>query len=183
MIKLKFYGLGGQGVVTASKILSTAVSLHEGRYAITVPSYGYERRGAPVNTSIVVDENPVLVNCFVYEPDIVVVFDASIIDKNVNISEGIHKDSVLVLNTEKASVLEKYSKFGFKEIYYADGTEIAHEVTGVAVPNGSMMGVLAKTGVVGIESAQKAVEEVFGKKVGELNAKAARKAYEATKKM
>jgi len=43
--------------------------------------------------------------------------------------------------------------------------------------------VLAKTGVVGIESAEKAVEEVFGKKVGELNAKAARKAYEATKKM
>jgi len=183
MIKLKFYGLGGQGVVTASKILSTAVSLHEGRYAITVPSYGYERRGAPVNTSIVVDDEPVLVNCFVYEPDIVAVFDASIIDKNVNISEGIHKDSILVLNTDNANVLERYSKFGFKEIYYADGTKIAHEITGVAVPNASMMGVLAKTGVMNIESAEKSVEETFGKKVGEVNAKAARKAYEATKKM
>ena len=45
MIQLKFYG--GQGVVTAAKkLLSKAVSLYEDEYAITVPSYGHERRGA-----------------------------------------------------------------------------------------------------------------------------------------
>ena len=48
MKRLKFYGLGGQGVVTAGKVLSSAVSLHEDKYAITVPAYGHERRGAPV---------------------------------------------------------------------------------------------------------------------------------------
>ncbi len=56
MIKLKFYGLGGQGVVTAAKMFSEAVSLYEDKYAITVPAYGHERRGAPVNTSIIMDE-------------------------------------------------------------------------------------------------------------------------------
>ncbi len=45
MKRLKFYGLGGQGVVTAGKVLSSAVSLHEDKYAITVPAYGHERRG------------------------------------------------------------------------------------------------------------------------------------------
>ena len=52
MIKLKFFGLGGQGIVTAAKTLSEAVSIYEEEYAITVPAYGHERRGAPVNTSI-----------------------------------------------------------------------------------------------------------------------------------
>ena len=50
MIKLKFFGLGGQGIVTAAKTLSEAVSIYEEEYAITVPAYGHERRGAPVNT-------------------------------------------------------------------------------------------------------------------------------------
>ena len=50
MIRLKFYGLGGQGVVTAAKVLSEAVSIYEGKYAVTIPAYGHERRGAPVYT-------------------------------------------------------------------------------------------------------------------------------------
>ena len=93
MIQLKFYGIGGQGVVTAAKLLSKAVSLYEDEYAITVPSYGHERRGAPVNTSIIVDREPVLLNSFVYEPDIVVVFDPELIHKKVNVAEGIHPNS------------------------------------------------------------------------------------------
>ena len=44
MIKLKFFGLGGQGIVTAAKTLSEAVSIYEEDYAITVPAYGHERR-------------------------------------------------------------------------------------------------------------------------------------------
>ena len=113
MIQLKFYGIGGQGVVTAAKLLSKAVSLYEDEYAITVPSYGHERRGAPVNTSIIVDREPVLLNSFVYEPDIVVVFDPELIHKKVNVAEGIHPDSVLVLNSEREDVLKAYGEMGF----------------------------------------------------------------------
>ena len=60
MLQLKFFGIGGQGVVTGAKILSKAVSLYEDEYAVTIPSYGHERRGAPVNTSMIVDKEPVL---------------------------------------------------------------------------------------------------------------------------
>lgn len=81
MIRLKFYGLGGQGVVTAAKVLSAAVSIHEGKYAVTIPAYGHERRGAPVYTDVVVDNEPILLNCFVYEPDIVLVMDPSVREK------------------------------------------------------------------------------------------------------
>lgn len=183
MIRLKFYGLGGQGIVTAAKMLSEAVSLHEDKYAVTVPAYGHERRGAPVNTSIIVDDEPVLVNSFVYEPDIVLVADHTIIEKGVDISEGIHKDSILVLNTDDENVLSVYKKYNFKEVYYVDGTQVALDTIGKPIPNGSMLGALAATGVVKIESVEKAIRFTFGERAGDKNAKAARIAYENTKKM
>ncbi|MHC1719846.1 MAG: 2-oxoacid:acceptor oxidoreductase family protein [Clostridiaceae bacterium] len=183
MIRLKFYGLGGQGLVTAAKMLSEAVSLYEGKYAITVPAYGAERRGAPVNNSIVIDDEPVLVNCFVYEPDIVLVADHTITEKGVDISEGIHKDTILVLNTEDENVLETYKKYNFKKIYYVDATQVALDIIGMPIPNGSMLGELAATGLVKIESIEKAIKDTFGEKAGDKNAKAARSAYEKTRKM
>lgn len=183
MIKLKFYGLGGQGVVTAGKVFSEAASLHEDKYAITIPAYGHERRGAPVNTSIIMDEEPILVNSFVYDPDIVLVMDHTVVDKGVNISEGINENSILVLNTEDENVLDEYRKYNFKEIYYINGTKIAFENIGRSIPNSSMLGALAGTGLLKIDSVEKAVMSMFGEKAGESNAKAAREAYERIKKM
>ena len=180
MIKLKFFGLGGQGVVTAAKMFSEAYSLYEGNFAITIPAYGHERRGAPVNTSIIADDKPVMQNCFVYEPDVVVVMDASVIDKGVDIAAGIHRDSILVLNTHKKSDVERYSALGFAKVYHTDGTGIAQTNIGMGIPNGSMLGALAKTGIVGIDAIEHAIMDTFGKKAGEKNAKAAREAYEKT---
>lgn len=181
MIKLKFYGLGGQGVVTGSKIFSRAVSIYEDKYAITIPAYGHERRGAPVNASIIMDEKEVIVNTFVYNPDIVLVMDHAIIDKNINIADGIHKDSILVLNTENKNVIEHYKSYGFKKIYYVDGRKIALDNIGRDIPNGSMLGALARTGTVSIEAVEKAIKDIFKGKAGDSNAKAAREAYQRTK--
>ncbi len=181
MIQLKFFGLGGQGIVTAAKMLSEAVSLGEGKFASTVPAYGHERRGAPVNTSIVVDDEPVLQNCFVYEPDVVMVLDPAVVDKGINVAAGIHPETVLVLNTAQDEVVNRFSAMGFEKIFYADGTAVAAQETGRGIPNATMLGALAKTGLVGIEAVAEAVEHTFGKKAGEASARAARRAYNETK--
>ncbi|MDD4081334.1 MAG: 2-oxoacid:acceptor oxidoreductase family protein [Eubacteriales bacterium] len=183
MIKVKFYGTGGQGIVTAGKVLSQAVSLYEDKYAITVPAYGHERRGAPVNTSIIIDTEPVLVNSFVYEPDYVMVLDPGVLIHNVDVGAGIHEDSVLVLNAVDPDIVEKFRGFGFKTIYCADGTGTALEHIGLPIPNGSMLGVLAAAGLVGIDALEKALIDSFGQKAGEKNAKAARECYENHKKV
>ena len=181
MKQLKFYGLGGQGVVTAAKALSIAVSIHEGKYAITVPAYGHERRGAPVFSDVVLDDKPVKQNCFVYEPDVVVVMDAWIDDKNVDVAKGKHGDTVLVLNTDKGETVKRYAdKHGFKNIYYTDATQIALENIGIGIPNASILGALAKTGVVAIEAIEQALKDFFGEKAGEKNANAARDAFNKT---
>lgn len=183
MIKLKFYGLGGQGVVTAAKVFSSAVSLYEDKYAITIPAYGHERRGAPVNTSIIIDDTEVLMNSFVYTPDIVLVMDPGVVDKNVDIAQGINENSILVLNSDKEDIISDYKKYGFKEIHFVDGTQIALDNIGVGIPNGSMLGALAHTGILSIESVEKAIKDSFKGKAGDNNAKAAREAYIRTEKI
>lgn len=182
MQKIKFYGIGGQGAVTAAKVLSIAVSVHQDEYAITVPAYGHERRGAPVYAHIIVDDKPVLLNCYVYEPDIIVVFDDKLIDMDVDLGEGCTEETVVVLNTSSAEMAERYRKtYGFKTIYACDATEAAVRNIGLSIPNSAMLGALAATGVVGIEAVKAAVAESFGK-VGEKNANAAQYAYEHTVK-
>lgn len=184
MRKLKFYGCGGQGVVTAGKVLSGAVSIHEEKYAITIPAYGHERRGAPVFTDVIVDDRPILVNCFVYEPDIVVVMDEAVVEKGIDVGAGKQKDTILVLNTGSDKMAEYYKeKFGFEKVYYSDATRIAFESIGVGIPNGSALGTLAKTGVVSIESVEAALKEFFGEKAGAKNADSARRSYEETKEI
>ena len=181
MLQLKFFGLGGQGIVTASKILSSAVSLCENKYAITVPSYGHERRGAPVYTSIIIDSKPILLNCFVYEPDIVLAMDDALMDKDIDVSLGKKKKSILVLNSANAGKIAAYKKLNFSKMYYVDGTHIAIKHIGRGIPNGSMLGALACTGIVKIESIESAIMDNFGPKAGKLNAQAAREAYESIK--
>lgn len=184
MKQIKFYGLGGQGVVTAAKVLSAAVSLYENEFAITIPSYGHERRGAPVYTDIIVDSRPILLNCYVYEPDIVMVADESVIDKNIDVSKGKHDDTVLVLNTTDRLTALRYSReYLFREVYYVDATSIALKCTGRGIPNGAMLGALAKTGVVKIQSVEAALKEMFGERAGEKNASAAKESYEAIRKL
>ncbi|MBA4698442.1 MAG: 2-oxoacid:acceptor oxidoreductase family protein [Ruminococcus sp.] len=184
MKNMKFYGVGGQGVVTATKVMSSAVSLYEDKYAITVPAYGHERRGAPVYSDIIMDDKPITLNCFVYHPDVVIVMDETVVDKNVNIGAGCAEHTILVLNTGSREKAESLAcQFGFKEVYYADATHIAVEYIGRNIPNGPILGVLAKTGIVSIESIETALIDFFGEKAGEKNAKSARAAYEKTAKM
>ena len=184
MKQIKLYGLGGQGVVTAAKALSIALSIYEGAYANMVPAYGHERRGAPVYTDLMFDGEPILLNSFVYEPDVVIVLDDTVREKNINVGAGITKDAVLVINTASEKTAMDYKDmYGFKEVFFVDGMKIALETIGRGIPNGAMLGALAKTGLVKIDSITEALKEIFGAKAGESNAESARKAYENTEKM
>ena len=80
MYQLKLYGLGGQGVVTAARILVEACTIYDGKYARSLPAYGHERRGAPVFADVMIDEVQILLSSFVYDPDCVMLFDPSFDD-------------------------------------------------------------------------------------------------------
>ena len=77
MIEIRFHGRGGQGAVTSAELLALA-AIGEGKYAQAFPSFGPERRGAPVVAFCRIDEERIRIRANIYEPDIVVVLDASL---------------------------------------------------------------------------------------------------------
>ncbi len=76
-----------------------AVSEHQNEYAITVPTYAHERRSAPIYAHIIVDEVAVLLNCYVYDTDIITVLDDKVVYMGVNADEGCAEDTVMAINT------------------------------------------------------------------------------------
>src|SRR3970282_1240479 len=65
-----------QGAVIASKILAAA-AFKEGKHVQAFPAFGVERRGAPVAAFARLAEQPILLRCQIYEPDHVIVLDAT----------------------------------------------------------------------------------------------------------
>ena len=58
MIEVLWHGRGGQGAFTAARLLGAAGSLEPGRYGLAFPSFGPERRGAPMRAFTKLDTLP-----------------------------------------------------------------------------------------------------------------------------
>lgn len=174
MQQVKICGLGGQGAVTASKILAEAVSIEEMRYAVTVPAYGHERRGAPVFADVMIDDEPIELRSFVYEPDYVLVFDPTVRDKGLDYMKGTDENTVFVVNISNCEVPEHLKD---RKLIFADATLTALEVINRDVPNSAMLGLFARTGAVRIDSIVGALNKVFSGDGGK-NARAAALCFE-----
>ncbi|ADC69166.1 pyruvate/ketoisovalerate oxidoreductase, gamma subunit [Methanocaldococcus sp. FS406-22] len=170
MIEIRFHGRGGQGAVTAAQILAKA-AFYDGKFCQAFPFFGVERRGAPVMAFTRIDDKKITLRCQIYEPDYVVVQDATLLE-SVNVVEGLKKDGAVIINTVKDDL-----DLGYKT-YTIDATGIALDVLGVPIVNTAMVGAFAGvTGIVSIESVKKAILDTFKGKLGEKNAKAAEVAY------
>ena len=102
MIEIRIHGRGGQGAVIASQILAEAAFL-EGMHVQAFPSFGSERRGAPVTAFLRLDNSPVQVRSEVYRPDGVIVLDQSFISLNlVNVLAGLKPGGWILINTAKS---------------------------------------------------------------------------------
>ncbi|MHA1953596.1 MAG: 2-oxoacid:acceptor oxidoreductase family protein, partial [Candidatus Heimdallarchaeaceae archaeon] len=79
MLEIRFHGRGGTGSVLASRALAKA-AFYAGKHAVTFPSFGAERRGAPVIPYIRINEKPIYQRTQIYEPDMIVVLDKSLLE-------------------------------------------------------------------------------------------------------
>ncbi|WP_456367299.1 pyruvate/ketoisovalerate ferredoxin oxidoreductase subunit gamma [Thermococcus sp.] len=180
MIEIRFHGRGGQGAVTAANILASA-AFKEGKYVQAFPFFGVERRGAPVTAFTRIDDKPIRIKTQIYEPDVVVVLDPSLLD-TVDVTAGLKDNGIVIINTEKSKeeVLEKLKKKPAK-LALVDATTIALEILGLPITNTAILGAVAKaTGLVNLESVQEAIKETFSGNLGEKNAKAAEEAFNKT---
>jgi 2-oxoacid:acceptor oxidoreductase gamma subunit (pyruvate/2-ketoisovalerate family) len=176
--EVRIHGRGGQGSVTAAEILAHAAFI-EGKSVQAFPYFGGERRGAPVKAFARISNEPILVHSQIYNPDYVIVLDPYIY-KVVDVTEGLKKDGIVVMNTKKRP--EELGLKGWR-VATVDATGIALElnllVAGLPVVNTSILGAFAKaTGEVKLESVLKAVKETWTGAAGEKNSKATELAYE-----
>jgi pyruvate ferredoxin oxidoreductase gamma subunit len=172
--EIRTHGRGGQGAVTAMEILAKAAGL-DGRYVQAFPSFGVERRGAPVKAFCRISDHPITIRSQVYEPNYVIILDPSL-SGLAEVTEGLKENSVIVLNSNGKD--KDRAKFIQKSHAY-DATSLAIDVLGKDIVNTAMLGVFAKvTGSVSLESLLKILEEKFSGRLAELNTELVKRAYD-----
>jgi len=162
--------------VTSTELIALA-AINEGKYAQAFPSFGPERRGAPVMAFVRIADVPIRTREKVYQPDIVVVLDPTIL-KIVDVTAGLKKKGMVVLNTSKDEG-EVSKAFGIKaKMALVDATDIAMKHLGRPITNTTMLGALIKaTGIIDIRSMEAPLKKRFGR-IAEKNLNAMREAYE-----
>lgn len=178
VFETRFHGRGGLGVVTSAELLARA-AISEGKYAQSFPSFGPERRGAPVQAFLRISEEPIRVRTNVYEPDIVVVIDPLLL-RTIDVTSGLKENGKIIINTSK-SVDELKTKLGFKwPVATVNATRIARETIGLPIANTAMVGAFLKvTGAVQMDSLLEQIKERFGNRA-QANIEAMQRAYEET---
>lgn len=178
MIEIRIHGRGGQGAVTSAEMIALA-AIEEQKYAQGFPSFGPERRGAPVVAFARVDEKPIRLRSKIYQPDVAVVLDPTLL-KILDPSQGLKPGGLLIINTNK-SIQQIKAEFGYQaRIATVDADLIAREELGLPITNTTMIGALVRaTGLVQLDSLIRPLQHRFGK-AGERNVKALRRAFNET---
>lgn len=169
MVEVRWLGRGGQGVVTASRLLGEAALL-DGKYAQAFPEFGPERTGAPVLGFTRISDEPIEIHSQIYDPDAIVVIDPGLA-KSPDAAKGLKRGGRLILNLteDPAKVKEEMGLKGAR-LYALDAKRLSMEVIGRPIYNTTMLGALLKvTGWVSVESAKKVVRERFPGEIGEKN--------------
>ncbi|MBC8414038.1 MAG: 2-oxoacid:acceptor oxidoreductase family protein [Nitrospira sp.] len=185
-IEIRWHGRGGQGTVTAAKVLADAC-LSGGGYVQAFPEYGPERAGAPIRAFNRISESVIRMYGPVLKPQVICIADATLMDA-VNVSEGAPDDAIYLVNTSKEpkEIREKLKAKDSQKVFTVDASKIAIESFGRPMPNSSMLGAVCKaTNVVTMDTMVENVVKSFGKKFAQKiidgNTNATKRGFEEVK--
>jgi pyruvate ferredoxin oxidoreductase gamma subunit len=171
MYEVRIHSRGGEGGVTAARLLAHAAFL-DGKHASACPFFGAERRGAPVVSFVRIDDKPIRVYSQIRHPDLVVVLDTTIMDA-VDVLQGLKEGGVVFLNASGKGRGGRYTTFA------VDLTAIALSlglvIAGSPILDTPVLGALARMGIVSFDSAKTAITAMFS---DERNVRAAEAAYQ-----
>ncbi len=171
MFELVFYGRGGQGVVTASRLLAEA-ALIEGKYIQAFPEFGPERSGSPVKSYVRISDSMIETHSLIYSPDILTVIDRRIAS-SPSVFSLCKEGGLVVLNS-----VEVGSKPRRVRLAYVDARGIAGSLGSLKLENTAILGALARASrIVALDSLEKALESRFGGEMLEKNLKALREGF------
>jgi 2-oxoacid:acceptor oxidoreductase gamma subunit (pyruvate/2-ketoisovalerate family) len=178
IIEIRWHGRGGQGAITAAKIVANAAFASGYKGVVMAPTFGTERRGAPVFTSLKISREKIYDLSPIETPDMVVVLDHTLLEE-VNVTTGLKAGGLVVLNTPKP--VDSYNFEGMK-VAVADVTAYAVEAgLPQGIVNSGIIGAFSKaSGLVDIQPLLSAIEEEFAGKKPRENAEAAQITFNRT---
>lgn len=165
--------------MTTGQILAMA-AFYDDKYSQAFPHFGVERAGAPVTAFVRIDDKRIDLRSHVYEPDMAIVLDASLI-KAVDVTAGLKTGGIIIVNSDKSP--KELGIKGSFDVHVIDATAVAMEVFGKPIVNTAMLGAFAAiTKLVSLKSLKRAIDEKFtrakGGKLTELNHKAIESVYQ-----
>ena len=180
MLEIRLHGRGGQGAVIASRILSYAFFL-EGKFAQSFPTFGAERRGAPVAAFVRMADHFINLRSQVVNPDYVIVMAAKLVE-TVDVGAGMEKGGLILINSEHPATW--YSQLAEKSrVATVNANELAlgHHLGSPTMPlvNAPILGAFAKvSGLVSLDSLIEVLPRFVPVKLEE-NRQAMEEAYQA----
>lgn len=180
MIEIRIHGRGGQGAVIASKILACAF-FSEDKYVQAFPKFGVERRGAPVEAFLRIDDHKILVRNNIYTPDHIIVLDQTLIEA-IDVTAGLKKGGWILTNSNRHP--KDFKKLKDYKLACVDANSIAAKYKlgsrSAPIVNTAILGGFAKaTELVKLESVTKAITDEVPIKAND-NSAAAKEAFQNT---
>jgi pyruvate ferredoxin oxidoreductase gamma subunit len=177
MIEVRWHGRGGQGAFTVARILGLAASVYEHKFSQAFPSFGPERRGAPVLGFTRISDKKIYDRSEVKECDYIVVLDDTLIDEKTGL--GLKEGGLVLVNTVRP---EKFSGLSGSKIISIDATTLSLEILGRPITNIAMLGALvAASNIVDAGAVIKAIDYQMGRSIREKNKALFNRAYTITK--
>jgi 2-oxoacid:acceptor oxidoreductase gamma subunit (pyruvate/2-ketoisovalerate family) len=177
MLEFRFHGRGGQGVVLLGR-LAARLYFDAGKHVKEFPKFGVERRGAPVEGYVRVDDAPIDLACQIYNPDVVVVMAESILDQ-VDVTQGMAAGALIVVNTGRSADALASRLAGFRvATVNASAIALRHGLGTPLAPiaNTALFGAFARIMGLEIAAAEKVIHEEL--KRPERNLLSCRAAYD-----
>lgn len=168
MTEILWHGRGGQGAFTAARLLGAAYTLRDDNsYALAFPSFGPERRGAPIRAFTKLDTKPIGNRSEIEKADFSIFLDDTLFSDHA--FEEIKPNGKIILCTKRS--------LSDKRIIKLDGDKLAAEILHLPITNTIMLGAFAAIySEISIENIEEAIRRIMPEKLHEKNIAASRAA-------
>ena len=173
MHEIRWHGRGGQGSFTVARLLGMAASVFEGKFSLAFPSFGPERRGAPVLGFTRISDTRITDRSMMDRCDFAVVLDETLMGPSV--LNGIRENGVVLVNTKDP---QKYRAMTDRRVVDIDATSLAIETLGKPITNTAMLGaLLAVSGVVSLSAVKDEIRQAMPASIAGKNCTVVERAY------
>lgn len=174
MKEIRIHARAGQGAITTAALLGYVYFLR-GMYPFAFPNFGAARMGAPMNAFVRVDNKPVRLRSQIYEPDYIIVADATLL-RGYNCFSGLKDNGIAIINEKEGVQIPKVK--ASQKVFVLPANEIALKTIGRPLGNTALLGAYAAaTGEITLEGLIEAIKERFSGKAQEGNIEAAKQGF------